>query len=123
MKLRRPSELEKNRITNENVDTIDNSDDVIIEENVSEEETKTSINLNPVVDISEDKTNHIDAAKILVGPDDDPIQSTIAAYKTFDENAWNKKSGYKMPHFPFIQQKLEGLDEGLYLFAAESNAG
>lgn len=123
MKLRRPSELEKNRITSENVDAIDNSDDVIVEENVSEEETKTSINLNPIVDISEDKTNPIDAAKILVGPDDDPIQSTIAAYKTFDENAWNKKSGYKMPHFPFIQQKLEGLDEGLYLFAAESNAG
>lgn len=83
-----------------------------------------TINLNPIVDVINEESNNSDnKSDILVGPDNDPVRTTIEAYKTFDQIAWNKKSGYKLPHFPFMQKKLEGLDEGLYLFAAESNAG
>lgn len=41
----------------------------------------------------------------------------------FEEKSWNKGDGYKLPKFPMIEEKLEGLDSGLYLLAAESNAG
>lgn len=41
----------------------------------------------------------------------------------FNEKAWNKGEGYKTPNFPMIHEKLEGIDAGLYLFPAESNAG
>lgn len=125
-KLTLPSELKNIK---EPIDKIENPDidDVITEEAVTEdigEQVKASINLNPVVNISEDNRNTVETnTNILVGPENDPIQATIKGYESFDKNAWNKKSGYKLPHFPFIQQKLEGLDEGLYLFAAESNAG
>ena len=84
-----------------------------------------TVNLNPIVDVLTDNDSDTEDKKsdILIGPENDPVRSTIEAYKTFDKIAWNKKSGYKLPHFPFMQKKLEGLDEGLYLFAAESNAG
>lgn len=82
------------------------------------------VNLNPVVDINQESdTDPENKEDILVGPDGDPVKAAIDAYNTFDQIAWNKKSGYQIPHFPFMQKKLEGLDEGLYLFAAESNAG
>ena len=41
----------------------------------------------------------------------------------FEEKSWNKGNGYKTPKFPMISDKLEGLDSGLYLLPAESNAG
>ena len=41
----------------------------------------------------------------------------------FEEKSWNKGNGYKTPRFPMISDKLEGLDSGLYLLPAESNAG
>lgn len=83
-----------------------------------------SINLNPIIDTNQDQNNtNNNENDILIGPENDPVRSTVEAYRTFNEIAWNKKSGYKLPHFPFMQKKLEGLDEGLYLFAAESNAG
>ena len=41
----------------------------------------------------------------------------------FEEKSWNKGNGYKTPKFPMISEKLEGLDSGLYLLPAESNAG
>lgn len=54
---------------------------------------------------------------------EDPFESSLEDYDRFDEAAWNKGEGYKLPNFPLIEEKLEGLDEGLYLFAAESNVG
>lgn len=54
---------------------------------------------------------------------DDPFLSTLEDYDAFDEAAWNKGGGYKLPNYPMMEEKLEGLDEGLYLFAAESNVG
>lgn len=41
----------------------------------------------------------------------------------FDQKAWSKGDGYKLPRFPEVERRLEGLDSGLYLFAAESNVG
>lgn len=41
----------------------------------------------------------------------------------FEEKSWSKGNGYKTPKFPMISDKLEGLDSGLYLLPAESNAG
>lgn len=41
----------------------------------------------------------------------------------FEEKSWSKGNGYKTPKFPMIAAKLEGVDSGLYLLPAESNAG
>ena len=41
----------------------------------------------------------------------------------FDDEAWNTGEGYKLPNFPMITEKLEGLSSGLYLLAGPSNAG
>lgn len=41
----------------------------------------------------------------------------------FEEKSWSKGDGYKTPRFPMISEKLEGIDSGLYLLPAESNAG
>lgn len=60
-------------------------------------------------------------------PEDIPLndffESSVEDYDQFDTNAWNKGMGYKLPNYPIVEEKLEGLDEGLYLFAGESNTG
>lgn len=43
--------------------------------------------------------------------------------KQFDERARKQGKGYKIPNYPMIDQKLEGLSSGLYVFAGESNSG
>lgn len=118
----------KNKKKKEIEATVDNSIDKIDDTSNSDvEENESGINLSPVVDINIDNNNTEEQSSNesdpIIGPEDDPIRRTVEAYKTFDSVAWNKKTGYKLPHFPFIQKKIEGLDEGLYLFAAESNAG
>ncbi len=44
-------------------------------------------------------------------------------YDDFDNQAYAKKHGYSCPSFPIFNEKLEGLEEGLYIFAGESNSG
>ena len=44
-------------------------------------------------------------------------------YDQLDINAHNKGNGYSCPEFPVLNNKLEGLEEGLYIFAGESNSG
>lgn len=56
-------------------------------------------------------------------PVDDFFQSTLDDYDEFDKVSWAKGDGYRLPSFPLVEEKLEGLDEGMYLFAAESNVG
>jgi replicative DNA helicase len=56
-------------------------------------------------------------------PADEVIESIKRDYEKFNTTAWSKGSGYKLPNFPGIEERLEGLDEGLYLLAAESNMG
>lgn len=68
----------------------------------------------------------IDSFEILPVEDqpvDDFFQSTLDDYDDFDKSAWAKGRGYSLPSYPIIEEKLEGLDEGMYLFAAESNVG
>ena len=48
------------------------------------------------------------------------MKDDIEAFKV---TARQKKTGYHNPKFPSISQGLEGWEPGLYLFAAESNAG
>lgn len=52
----------------------------------------------------------------------DVAQSTLNDYDAFDEQAWNKGRGYQCG-YPIFDEKLEGLEEGLYVIGAESNAG
>lgn len=56
-------------------------------------------------------------------PVSDFFQSTLDDYDDFDKVAWAKGDGYRLPSFPIVEEKLEGLGEGMYLFAAESNVG
>ena len=44
-------------------------------------------------------------------------------YDRFDEYAYKKGHGYTVPGFPIFNKKLEGLEEGLYVFSGESNSG
>lgn len=54
---------------------------------------------------------------------EDFFKTSLEDLESFDNNAWNKGDGFKMPNFPIITEKLEGLDSGLYLFAGKSNHG
>lgn len=54
---------------------------------------------------------------------EDFSKTTLSDYDYFDERCWNKGDGYKIPGFPEMEAKLEGVEAGLYLFAGESNSG
>lgn len=53
----------------------------------------------------------------------DFMESTLEDLEAFETNSWSKGDGYSFPKFPMMTQHLEGLDEGLYLVAGESNTG
>lgn len=44
-------------------------------------------------------------------------------YDDFDEKAFKKGHGYSCLTYPIFNEKIEGLEEGLYVFAGESNSG
>lgn len=54
---------------------------------------------------------------------EDFVGTTLHDYEEFDERCWNKGDGYKLPGYPLIEEYLEGIESGLYLFAGESNSG
>ena len=54
---------------------------------------------------------------------EDFFETTEEELDAFEEYTWNKGEGYKVPSFPILEQRLEGLESGLYLFAGESNSG
>ena len=54
---------------------------------------------------------------------EDFFGTTLNDYDEFDERCWNKGDGYKMPGYPQMENHLEGVETGLYLFAGESNSG
>lgn len=54
---------------------------------------------------------------------EDYYKSSLNDYDSFDKYSWNKGKGYNCPNFPIFDEKMEGLEDGLYLFAAESNMG
>lgn len=41
---------------------------------------------------------------------DDFIQQSMRDYDAFNTDAWNKKHGYSLPKFPFIEKQLEGME-------------
>lgn len=51
------------------------------------------------------------------------FDTTEEDYTSFDSYSWSKGKGYNCPNFPIFNEKMEGLEDGLYLFAAESNMG
>lgn len=53
----------------------------------------------------------------------DLFNDSLKDLEEFDEKAWSKGTGYLNDKFKIITEKLEGLDSGLYLIAAESNVG
>lgn len=54
---------------------------------------------------------------------EDFFETTEAELDEFDEYTWSKGEGYKIPSFPVFEDRIEGLEAGLYLFAGESNSG
>jgi replicative DNA helicase len=54
---------------------------------------------------------------------EDFFETTADELEEFEQYTWNKGEGYKVPSFPILEQKIEGLEAGLYLFAGESNSG
>ena len=54
---------------------------------------------------------------------EDFFNTMIEDLDEFEEISWNKGDGYITPNFPMISDKLEGIDSGLILMPAESNAG
>lgn len=57
--------------------------------------------------------------------DKDFIAESRKQYDNFNVSSWRKGLGWKMPQgiFPNFDEKMEGLESGLYLFAAEPNIG
>lgn len=53
----------------------------------------------------------------------DFFQDTEDDIDAFEERAWKKGSGFKAPKHPMIEEYLEGIGMGFYLFAGESNMG
>jgi replicative DNA helicase len=51
------------------------------------------------------------------------FETTLTDLDDFEEHSMAKGSGYKLPRFPDMEAKLEGVEAGAYLFAAESNVG
>lgn len=51
------------------------------------------------------------------------FQTTLDDYEAFEQLSWNRGEGWKLPSFPMIEKNLEGMMQGLYLLAAESNVG
>lgn len=45
------------------------------------------------------------------------------AINDFNQNAWTTGTGYEAPNFPMWSEKMEGLENGFYIFAGFANAG
>jgi replicative DNA helicase len=54
---------------------------------------------------------------------EDFFQTSLDDIEEFDDEAWNKGDGLITPRFPYMCEKLEGWDNGLYLFTGKSNHG
>lgn len=54
---------------------------------------------------------------------EDYFFTTIKDIEAFEQQSWEKGEGFKLPNFKAIETRLEGMDSGMYLLAAESNVG
>lgn len=53
----------------------------------------------------------------------DFFKDGIEDIESFNKKAWTKKRGILLPNYKNMTEMLEGLDDGLYLFAGPSNHG
>lgn len=54
---------------------------------------------------------------------EDFFNTSDSIYDEFEEYVMNKGNGFSCPHFKMFDEKMEGLESGLYMFAGESNSG
>ncbi len=87
----------------------------------------TEKTLKEIVDEARFNNKYLNKEFLNMNKEDEPIrdfmETTEEDYEEFDTRAWSKKDGYSFTNFPEITKGLEGLEEGLYLIAGESNSG
>lgn len=101
--------------------TINNKEieDNINIDNIEEEDKENAVELlEQSLKKTADKKENED--KIVM---EDYYNDSLDDYDNFDKRAWSKGKGYIAPNYPIFTNKLEGIDEGLYIFAGESNGG
>ena len=59
----------------------------------------------------------------IVTPAEEYKVTTLEQYRKFNDYSWDTGIGYTIKDYPIFDNAMEGLQSGLYLFAAESNAG
>ena len=111
---KRPTILPKPIIQEEVIESKD-----IIEQDDQDIYSVDSVQTLESVLLKEEET--IESAEDVVM--EDFFATTRNDYESFNKRAWNKGDGYKIPSYPEMEARLEGLETGLYLFAGESNSG
>lgn len=56
-------------------------------------------------------------------PMEEFFETTVDDLDAFDASCWKKGDGLRIPLYPEVEKRLEGLESGFYLFGAESNMG
>ena len=54
---------------------------------------------------------------------EDFAATTLEELDGLEARCWSRGTGYIAPHYPMINEKLEGLEAGFYIIAGESNSG
>lgn len=88
------------------------------EEEMTANENSAIYDIENALSMEEEKVESSD--EVIM---EDFFKTTASDYDMFDERCWNKGDGYKIPSYPIMDEKLEGAESGLYLFAGESNSG
>lgn len=83
---------------------------------------KLDKNINLLINSSPDTTIELEEESIGT-PMIDFFEEGKKDIDEFDNDAWMTGEGYKLPNYPIVTEKLEGLSSGLYLLAGPSNAG
>lgn len=96
-------------------------------EKISNEETNIDTDKSMYELLKETAIKYIDDNENNEQEDTEQMEnyftSTLKDYEDFDERAYSKGNGYKIPSFPLMENNLEGVESGLYVFAGESNSG
>lgn len=98
--------------------TIPKKVEVEIETTVEKDDLDTVQALESALALSDDS---VESAEDVVM--EDFFATSRNDYDNFNDRAWNKGDGYAIPGYPEMEEKLEGLESGLYIFAGESNSG
>lgn len=71
----------------------------------------------------EENEEEVTTEETLTVAGEDFFATTASDYDAFDTKAWNAGNGYQTGTFPIFDAKMEGAEQGMYLFAGESNHG